>query len=87
MRAQCEYVARSRYWISLGEYSSYLRIKVTRPIFFFWGGGYHPTLKLSGIPTFFSSQLCFYPETERKLTQIANSQKDRKIHIEVPENY
>ena len=20
--------------------------------FFFWGGGYHPTLKLSGIPTF-----------------------------------
>ena len=28
-------------------------LKVTRPSFFFWGGGgYHPTLKLSGIPTF-----------------------------------
>ena len=27
--------------------------KVTRPSFFFLGGGgYHPTLKLSGIPTF-----------------------------------
>ena len=36
---------------------------------------------------FFSSQSCFYPQTEKKLTQIANSQKDRKIHIEVPENY
>ena len=29
----------------------YLAFKVTRPSFFF-GGGYHPTLKLSGIPTF-----------------------------------
>ena len=27
-------------------------LKATRPSFFFWGGGYHPTLKLSGIPTF-----------------------------------
>ena len=27
-------------------------LKVTRPSFFFWGGGYHPTLKLSGITTF-----------------------------------
>ena len=28
-------------------------LKVTRPSFFFGGeGGYHPTLKLSGIPTF-----------------------------------
>ena len=30
-------------------------VKVTRPsfvFFFFGGGGYHPTLKLSGIPTF-----------------------------------
>ena len=27
-------------------------LKVTRPSFFFWGGGYHSTLKLSGIPTF-----------------------------------
>ena len=31
-------------------------LKVTRPSFFFVlflaGGGYHPTLKLSGIPTF-----------------------------------
>ena len=26
--------------------------KVTRPMFFFGGGGYHPTLNLSGIPTF-----------------------------------
>ena len=26
--------------------------KETRPSFFFLGGGYHPTLKLSGIPTF-----------------------------------
>ena len=30
---------------------SYARIKVTRPSFFL-GGGYHPTLNLSGIPTF-----------------------------------
>ena len=25
-------------------------LKVTRPSFFFWGVGYHPTLKLYGIP-------------------------------------
>ena len=29
------------------------QLKVTRPSFFFGeGGGYHPTLNLSGIPTF-----------------------------------
>ena len=28
-----------------------IALKVTRPSFF-WGGGYHPPLKLSGIPTF-----------------------------------
>ena len=27
-------------------------LKVTQHSFFFLGGGYHPTLKLSGIPTF-----------------------------------
>ena len=28
------------------------QLKVTRPSFFFGGGEYHPTLKLSGISTF-----------------------------------
>ena len=38
---------------------------------------------------FFTSQLCFCLETERKFTQVAydNIQQDGKIHIEVPENY
>ena len=33
--------------------------------------------------------LCFYLETERNFTQVAedDSRKDCKIHIEVPENY
>ena len=29
-----------------------MAFKVTRPSFFFGGGGYYPTLKLSGIPSF-----------------------------------
>ena len=38
---------------------------------------------------FFTSQLCFCLETDRKLTQVAydNIQQDGKIHIEAPENY
>ena len=32
-------------------YKAFCDLKVTRPSFFFLGGGYHPTLKLSGILT------------------------------------
>ena len=34
---------------------------------------------------YYTSQLCFYPETERKFTRVDNSPKDCKIHIEVSE--
>ena len=36
-------------FVGYNHFASVLRVKVTRPSFF---GGYHPTLKLSDIPTF-----------------------------------
>ena len=40
------------HWELSNRSETHRSIKVTRPSFFLGGGGYHPTLKLSGIPTF-----------------------------------
>ena len=64
-------------------------IKAEVNLIFFVARAQNSTSQCLRDSIFFTSQLCFCLETERKFTQVAydNIQQDGKIHIEVPENY